>query len=120
MPSPTPRRPPAYGWALLLSLLFRLPLAAQAPDPWRITANKVDPGNYYGVTVANGMIGLVSSPVPFQLKNVVLAGAYDQYGRGRVSKCSRRARIGSLIVPSGPVSSSVQRSSRTQRAQSLP
>jgi len=55
------------------------------PGSWRIVADKIDPSNYYGVTVANGMIGLVSSPVPFQLKNVVLAGAYDQYGRGRVS-----------------------------------
>ena len=69
-------------------LLFaaRLPLAAQAPpDPWRISADKVDPNNYYGVTVANGMLGIVSSPEPFKVKNVVLAGAYDQYGRGRVS-----------------------------------
>ncbi|HEX8506356.1 MAG TPA: glycoside hydrolase family 65 protein, partial [Hymenobacter sp.] len=34
---------------------------------------------------ANGMLGIVSSPEPFQVKSVVLAGAYDQYGRGRVS-----------------------------------
>ncbi|AMR29748.1 glycosyl hydrolase family 65 [Hymenobacter psoromatis] len=74
------------GLCGLLLLAARLPLAAQtAPDPWHISADKIDPANYYGVTVANGMIGLVSSPVPFQLKNVVLAGAYDQYGRGRVS-----------------------------------
>ena len=69
-------------WVLLAG---RLPLTAQSPDPWRVAAPKIDPGNYYGVTVANGMVGLVSSPVPFELKNVVLAGAYDQYGRGRVS-----------------------------------
>lgn len=74
------------GLCAWLLLAAGLPLAAQtAPDPWRITADKIDPANYYGETVANGMIGLVSSPVPFQLKNVVLAGAYDQYGRGRVS-----------------------------------
>ncbi|GGG36041.1 hypothetical protein GCM10011378_10430 [Hymenobacter glacieicola] len=66
-------------------LAFHRPLAAQTPDPWRITAEKIDPANYYGVTVANGMLGIVSAPVPFQVKNVVLAGAYDQYGRGRVS-----------------------------------
>jgi trehalose/maltose hydrolase-like predicted phosphorylase len=70
----------------LLFLTAQLPLAAQTvPDPWRIAADKVDPSNYYGVTVANGMLGIVSSPTPFQVKNVVLAGAYDQYGRGRVS-----------------------------------
>jgi protein-glucosylgalactosylhydroxylysine glucosidase len=60
---------------------------AQAPgiDPWIISASAPDPSNYYGVTVANGMIGIVSSPQPFQVKDVVLAGAYDLYGRGRVS-----------------------------------
>ncbi|MBC8083644.1 MAG: glycoside hydrolase family 65 protein [Hymenobacter sp.] len=31
------------------------------------------------------MLGIVSSPEPFKVKSVVLAGAYDQYGRGRVS-----------------------------------
>ncbi|WP_086595737.1 glycoside hydrolase family 65 protein [Hymenobacter crusticola] len=72
-----------YAWLLLLAA--HLPLAAQTPDPWRITADKIDPTNYYGITVANGVLGIVSSPVPFQVKNVVLAGTYDQYGRGRVS-----------------------------------
>lgn len=54
-------------------------------DPWKISAEKIDPNNYYGITVANGMIGIVSSPEPFKVKDVVLAGAYDLYGRGRVS-----------------------------------
>lgn len=56
-----------------------------AQDPWKISADKIDPNNYYGITVANGMIGIVSSPEPFKIKDVVLAGAYDLYGRGRVS-----------------------------------
>lgn len=54
-------------------------------DPWKITSNSIDASNYYGITVANGMIGIVSSPEPFKVKEVVLAGAYDLYGRGRVS-----------------------------------
>jgi hypothetical protein len=54
-------------------------LAAQ--DPWKIKADAIDPNNYYGITVANGMIGIVSSPEPFKVKDVVLAGAYDLYGR---------------------------------------
>jgi len=57
----------------------------QNPDPWKVKAS-ITPGmEYYGVTVANGMIGIVSSPEPFKVKDVVLAGAYDLYGRGRVS-----------------------------------
>ncbi len=59
--------------------------SGQAIDPWKIAASKIDPSNYYGVTVANGMIGIVSAPEPFKIKDVVLAGAYDLYGRGRVS-----------------------------------
>ena len=48
---------------------------AQQPDVWKIKAEKIDPSNYYGITVANGMIGIVSSPEPFKVKDVVLAGA---------------------------------------------
>ncbi|WP_276503823.1 glycoside hydrolase family 65 protein [Terrimonas pollutisoli] len=59
--------------------------SSQAQDPWKISAATIDPNNYYGITVANGMIGIVSSPEPFKVKEVVLAGAYDLYGRGRVS-----------------------------------
>src|SRR6476660_10607493 len=61
----------------------------QTIDPWKVKAEKIDPSNYYGVTVANGMIGIVSSPEPFKVKDVVLAGAYDLYGRGRVSNFLR-------------------------------
>src|ERR1700741_5566507 len=70
---------------LLVSLISSKNIFSQTVDPWRIKADKIDPSNYYGVTVANGMIGIVSSPEPFKVKNVVRAGAYDLYGRGRVS-----------------------------------
>src|SRR5580693_10479236 len=71
---------------LLLSyFLLLISYFSFAQDPWIINADKIDPANYYGITVANGMIGIVSSPEPFKVKNVVLAGAYDLYGRGRVS-----------------------------------
>ncbi|MBI1780402.1 MAG: glycoside hydrolase family 65 protein [Sphingobacteriales bacterium] len=62
---------------------------AQQPDTWKIQATTIDPANYYGITVANGMVGIVSSPEPFKVKDVVLAGAYDLYGRGRVSNFLR-------------------------------
>ncbi len=69
---------------LVITILAYYQTSSFAQDPWKITANKIDPSNYYGVTVANGMIGVVSSPEPFKVKDVVLAGAYDLYGRGRV------------------------------------
>jgi trehalose/maltose hydrolase-like predicted phosphorylase len=71
-----------------LLLLLSLKTFAQA-DPWKISATKIDASNYYGITVANGMIGIVSAPEPFKIKDVVLAGAYDLYGRGRVSNFLR-------------------------------
>ncbi|RYY05891.1 MAG: glycoside hydrolase family 65 protein, partial [Sphingobacteriaceae bacterium] len=70
---------------LFVLKLFQIQLFAQSINPWKISAEKINPANYYGITVANGMIGIVSSPEPFRVKNVVLAGVYDQYGRGRVS-----------------------------------
>ncbi len=70
---------------LCASVCLLLMTTVNAQDPWKITPSKIDPANYYGVTVANGMIGIVSSPEPFKVKDVVLGGAYDLYGRGRVS-----------------------------------
>jgi trehalose/maltose hydrolase-like predicted phosphorylase len=70
---------------ILINLFAMANLSAQNVSPWIIKADKIDPNNYYGITAANGMIGIVSSPEPFKVKNVVLAGAYDLYGRGRVS-----------------------------------
>src|SRR5690242_8047187 len=72
---------------VLIFLFFSLSVFSQ--DPWKIEATNIDPSNYYGVTVANGMIGIVSSPEVFKVKDVVLAGAYDLYGRGRVSNFLR-------------------------------
>ena len=66
-------------------LLFSVEIFSQQTDPWLISATAIDPNNYYGVTVANGMVGLVSSPEPMKVKDVVLNGVYDYYQRGRVS-----------------------------------
>lgn len=54
-------------------------------ETWRIIAKNIDPSNYYGETVANGMLGLVSSPEPMKTSNTVLAESYDKFGRGEVS-----------------------------------
>jgi len=70
---------------LFISGLAMIAKISIAQDAWKVKADKIDPANYYGITVANGMIGIVSSSEPFKVKDVVLAGAYDLYGRGRVS-----------------------------------
>ncbi len=70
---------------LFTLLCSSLSLLAFAQDIWKVPATNINPNNYYGVTVANGMLGIVSSPNPLQVKDVVLNGAFDTYGRGRVS-----------------------------------
>ncbi len=96
MPAPSscrPLSPLLFSWLLLLlannaaaqNQPTTAPIQPHAEDTWTIHADTIDPANYYGVTVANGMIGLVSSTEPFKAKDVVLQGAFDLYGRGRVS-----------------------------------
>ena len=70
---------------LLLNLLIFNQLATAQNDSWHIVADQIDPKNYYGVTMANGMIGLVSSPEPMHISTSVLNGTFDNYFRGRVS-----------------------------------
>ena len=72
-------------FSFILSVFVFLFSFSQKNDAWKIVADKIDPQDYYGVTVANGVIGIVSSPNVLRCKDVVLNGAYDQYGRGRVS-----------------------------------
>jgi trehalose/maltose hydrolase-like predicted phosphorylase len=70
-------------------VLVSLILHSKSQDPWIIKTDTINPANYYGETVANGMVGIVSSAEPLKIKDVVLAGAYDLYGRGRVSNFLR-------------------------------
>ena len=73
--------------SLILLLLQAFFVFAQTNknSPWHIVANDIDPNNYYGITVANGMVGMISSPEPLKVKDVVLNGVFDYYQRGRVS-----------------------------------
>jgi protein-glucosylgalactosylhydroxylysine glucosidase len=68
-----------------VSLLIICINIAKAQNPWKISAKNFDPNNYYGVTVANGMVGITSSADPLKVKEIVLNGTFDTYGRGRVA-----------------------------------
>ncbi len=70
---------------LILIFLMGNSFSIFSQDTWKIKAANIDPKNYYGVTLANGVVGIVSSPEPLKVKDVVLNGAYDYYQRGRVS-----------------------------------
>ncbi len=68
-----------------IAILCLTHLSINAQDGWSIKADTIDASKYFGVTVANGMIGIVSSPKPLEVKEVILGGVYDTYNRGRVS-----------------------------------
>lgn len=73
-------------------LLIFIPLSAQSQQSqstWIVQSDSINPANYYGVTVANGMVGLVSSAEPLKMHEIVLNGIYDYYGRGRVSNIQK-------------------------------
>lgn len=67
----------------LLTLLVCL--SAEAQDSWVIKVDSINRDKYFGVTVGNGMIGVVSSPEPLKTKTVILAGTYDRPRNGGVS-----------------------------------
>jgi trehalose/maltose hydrolase-like predicted phosphorylase len=70
---------------LVFFLMVIISVDVNSQDQWTIEAKDFNTSRYFGVTVANGMIGLVSSPEPMRVKDVVLNGVYDYYQRGRVS-----------------------------------
>ncbi|MBR1807944.1 MAG: glycoside hydrolase family 65 protein [Paludibacteraceae bacterium] len=67
----------------ILAVSFIMLLSAQ--DPWLVQCDNPLDGEYYGITSANGQIGLKSSRSPLQVEKVVVGGLYDIYGSGRVS-----------------------------------
>ncbi len=69
----------------IITIIFFYVSIVSAQSTWEVVANDIDPKNYYGVTLANGVVGIVSSAEPLKVQDVVLNGAYDYYQRGRVS-----------------------------------
>lgn len=71
---------------LSLTLALLVTVAAFAQDPWKITANKIDAKAYYGITSANGMLGILSSAEPLRAERMVLQGTYDNWGETGVAR----------------------------------
>ena len=55
-----------YSLTLILAAVSLI-VEAQYAD-WTISTEDIDAASYFGVTVANGVTGLVSSPEPFKVK----------------------------------------------------
>lgn len=75
-------------FSLLLFVAFAcsaLPLMATSTDVWNIDSGLIDPTHYFGETVANGMIGILSSAIPFRTQQTMLYGAYEKLWPDSVS-----------------------------------
>jgi trehalose/maltose hydrolase-like predicted phosphorylase len=83
---------------LFLCLVLTVSLQLKAQDSWVVSASDPDRNNYYGVTLANGMVGIVSSAEPLKVSEVILNGAYDYYQRGRVSNILKTFNHVNLIL----------------------
>jgi trehalose/maltose hydrolase-like predicted phosphorylase len=70
--------------------------AQNGKEGWMLSTQKAQP--YSGVTLANGRIGLVSSPVPFEVHNLLLNGVYEKEFQGGVSKVLPGINFASLQV----------------------
>lgn len=56
-------------------------------DEWHLCANSRE--NYYGVTVANGKIGIVSDKEPLKTKEIILNNVYDKSSANGISRIVR-------------------------------
>lgn len=81
----------------LFTLLFTFSARASGTDDeWEIQADSQN--NYNGVTLANGRIGLVSSPILFHISEIILNGVYDKEYAGGVSRVVRAPLFTSLTL----------------------
>lgn len=90
-------------WVAILcaALAAAAPAAARAAGPvnvWKIDSGPIDPAHYFGETVANGRIGIVSSTVPFQTAKTVLGGSYEKLWPESVSSIAQGFNFLNLAV----------------------
>ncbi|NME67501.1 glycoside hydrolase family 65 protein [Flammeovirga aprica] len=75
----------SFRHILLITVFFQSFVAwSQSNNSgWEIKANNRE--NYHSVALANGMIGILPSDEPLKVKEIILNGVWDIYGRGGVS-----------------------------------
>lgn len=72
--------------------------SAQKVDTWVIDSGPLDRRQYFGESVANGMIGILASPDPFEISQILLNGAYEPFGAGEVDCLMRTLNFLDLTV----------------------
>jgi len=81
---------------LILILLFTSTFLKGQNDGWHITINEKN--EYTGIAIANGRIGMLTSPKPFQIKHTVLNNVYDVDPVLKVSQVVHGMDFGNLDI----------------------
>jgi protein-glucosylgalactosylhydroxylysine glucosidase len=76
------------NYILSVFLIFCVSSFAQVKsDEWNLTANSRT--NYFGVTMANGQIGIVTNDTPLTTKEIILNGVYEASPENGISRIVR-------------------------------
>lgn len=71
----------------LLLIVSPIVFAQSKSDEWHLYANSRE--NYYGVSMANGQIGIVTDDTPLKTKEIILNGVYDGSPENGISRIVR-------------------------------
>ncbi len=82
----------------VLAAAHILSVSAQTVSTWAIGSGPIDRHRYFGELVANGMIGIVTSPNPFEISQILLNGAYEPVSAGEVDCLMRTLNFLNLHV----------------------
>ena len=72
--------------------------ATEQVDVWSVDSGPIDPQRYYGEIVANGVVGISTTAIPFHTQQTVIYGAYEQLWPGSVSSVARSFNFLSLAM----------------------
>jgi len=96
--------PMRRGWVLVSLIVLALVMGTTSSavfassDVWNIDSGPIDPGHYYGETIANGMIGITSTATPFRTRETLINGAYERLWPESVSSAVRSFSIIDLAL----------------------
>lgn len=86
------------SFAIMFVCVSTISALAQNNDGFTISTTDKNPQTYNGVTVSNGIIGVVGSTEILKCKEVVIAGTFDREHLGGVSRVVRGAHATDLFM----------------------
>ena len=76
-----------YKYLFFFLLIGPLAFSQAKSDEWHLLATSRE--NYYGVSMANGQIGIVTDDTPLKTKEIILNGVYDGSPENGISRIVR-------------------------------